>query len=255
MTRRIVVVTGFLPTLVLGWLLAATPVAAACGGPALQNGGFETPGVGPGGQAMFDFSQVPPWQTTDSLDQIEIWGDGFDSVPAGQGGNFAELNANSAGTLYQDVASTSGEVMTWSLLHRGRDGADSMQVLIGDASVADVNGATGWDFISGDLTDDTTAWGAHTGQYTVPAGHACTRFAFRAVSTASGNDSVGNFLDAIRFSVAVPVTPAPTPPPTDGATAATPTGDTGPGLWSALAILAGALVASSWILVRRTRLD
>jgi hypothetical protein len=252
MTRRIVAVTGLLPSIVLGALLTASPVAAACGGVALQNGGFETPGVPVGGQAMFDASQVPPWQTTDSLGQIEIWGDGFLGVPAAQGGNFAEINANSPGTLYQDVASTSGEVMTWSLVHRGRDGDDTMHVLIGDATVADVNSDTGWDFISGDFTDGNTAWGAHTGQYTVPAGHTCTRFAFRAVSTAGGNPSVGNFLDAVRFSVAVPPTPTPTPPPTDAERPALPANDTTPDLWLTIAVLLATSVVTHRLIARRT---
>ena len=37
------------------------------------------------------------------------------------------------------VVSTPGATMTWTLAHRGRDGDDVMQVLIGDANVADVN--------------------------------------------------------------------------------------------------------------------
>ena len=54
--------------------------------------------------------------------QIEIWGTGFLGVPAGEGNAFAELNANTAGTLYQDVICTPGATMSWTLLHRGREG-------------------------------------------------------------------------------------------------------------------------------------
>ena len=75
-----------------------------------------------GGNSSLDASLVPPWLTTDSANQIEIWGSGFDSVPSAEGAQFVEINANSAGTLYQDVVTTSGEKMTWSLEHRGRSG-------------------------------------------------------------------------------------------------------------------------------------
>ncbi|WP_449408978.1 DUF7507 domain-containing protein [Microbacterium maritypicum] len=53
--------------------------------------------------------------------------------------------------------------------------------------------------MSGSLADGTAAWGTHTGSYTVPAGQTTTRFGFQAVSTATGNQSVGNLLDDISF--------------------------------------------------------
>lgn len=208
-----------MPALVLasvGSLATAGPVrAAVCDGStdSLANGGFETPGVPAGTFVQFPAAQVPPWQTTDGAGLIEIWGTGFLGVPAGELDNFAELNATTAGTLYQDVVSTPGATMSWTLLHRGRGGDDVMQVLIGDASDADVNGATGWDYISPDLTDGVTAWGAHGDDFIVPAGQTCTRFAFRTVSTGSGSPSVGNFLDAVSFTVTIPAPPTPTPRP------------------------------------------
>jgi hypothetical protein len=208
--------------------IGARTALAACGSgmTSLQNGGFESPPVAADTFTLFPAASVPPWLTTDSLDQIEIWGTGFLGVPAAQGNAFAEINANSAGTLYQDVVSSPGDTMTWTLQHRGRGGDDTMEVLIGDATVADVTGNTGWDYISPGLTDGTAAWGTHTDTYVVPAGHTCTRFAFRAVSTASGNDSIGNFLDDVSFAIA----PAPTPTPTatSGPTP-TPTGTPDPG--------------------------
>ena len=214
----------------------AAPVAAAtCGADSvtLVNGGFETPVITPGGNSSLDASLVPPWLTTDSANQIEIWGSGFDGVPSAKGAQFVEINANSAGTLYQDVVTTSGEKMTWSLEHRGRSGTDTMKVLIGDATTADVNSDTGWNFFSPDLSDPNTAWGAHTGSYVVPAGQTCTRFGFRAVSSAGGNQSFGNFLDAVSFSVTVPPTPTPRPtakptPPGTGTSVVATRDDAGP---------------------------
>jgi hypothetical protein len=221
--RRVIAAVATAPIAIAALLTAgAAPVLAQCGidEPTLQNGGFETPPVPPGTFVQLPAAQVPPWQTTDSLGEIELWGDGFLGVPAAEESNFAELNAHSDGTLYQDVISVPGEEMTWELLHRARVGVDSMRVLIGDATTADVFSDNGWDFISADLSDDTTAWGMHTDTYVVPAGQTCTRFAFRTVSTGSGSGSVGNFLDAVSFSIPVPPpTPTPTPDPAPTASA------------------------------------
>nr|WP_246214744.1 hypothetical protein [Modestobacter muralis] len=49
------------------------------------------------------------------------------------------------------------------------------------------------------LSDPNTAWGTHSGTYTVPLGQTTTRFGFQAVSSAGANASVGNFLDSISF--------------------------------------------------------
>ena len=222
---------------------AAAPIALAAtcgaGSTTLQDGGFETPIVGAGTFQELDASLVPPWKTTDVANQIEIWGTGFLGVPAAVGGQFVEINANSPGTLYQDVVTTPGVTMTWSIQHRGREGADTMKVLIGDAATADVNSDVGWSFISPDLTDDTSGWGTHTASYVVPAGQTCTRFGFRAVSAAGGNPSVGNFLDDAGFQVAVPPSPSPHPsprptPPVTATIGADPTTGGGP---AALVIL------------------
>src|SRR5699024_1453464 len=47
------------------------------------------------------------------------------------------------------------------------------------------------------MSTGNTAWETYTGIYTVPAGQTVTRFGFEAVNTASGDISVGNFLDDI----------------------------------------------------------
>ncbi len=238
--------------------------AAVCDGSSdsIGNGGFETPVVAADTYTLFPEAEVPPWHTTDSDGQIEIWGTGFLGVPAAAGNAFAEINANSPGTLYQDVVSTPGSTMTWTLVHRGRDGDDTMQVLIGDANDADVNGSTGWDVVSPDLTDGNSAWGAHTGNYVVPDGQTCTRFAFRAV-TAAGGPSIGNFLDEVGFTFTIPAEPSepPAPRPTTRVTApptdiisATPPTDDGPG--SALGAAAIVILFTAGglsLLVRQTR--
>jgi hypothetical protein len=236
--------------------------ADSCGADSatLLDGGFETPLVDPGTFVQLDSSLVPPWLTTDSLNEIEIWGLGFNGVPAAEGNQFAELNANSPGTLYQDVVTTTGEIMTWTIQHRGREGDDTMQVLIGDATTADVTSDVGWNYFSADLTDGNAAWGTHSATYVVPVGQTCTRFGFRAVSAAGGNPSIGNFLDATAFSVAVPATPSPPPsspptakptPPVTASVAADPAIGNGPSDLVILAMAAIGLAVGGLAQVRR----
>lgn len=256
--RRPRVLLLTVPALVVGSFAVAGPVMAApCDGSSdqLMNGGFETPVVAADSFTLFPAASVPPWQTTDGSGEIEIWGTGFLGVPAVEGNAFAEINANTASTLYQDVLSTPGATMSWTLLHRGREGDDTMQVLIGDANVADVNGATGWDYISPDITDGTADWGAHGADFVVPVGQTCTRFAFRAVSTASGSPSVGNLLDAVAFTVTAPPAPDPgptaqiTPPPTDALATTAPT-DSGPPLGGMAVVIIAALAGLGGLLTR-----
>jgi hypothetical protein len=104
------------------------------------------------------------------------------------------------------------------------------------------------------MTDGTADWGSHGDDYVVPAGQTCTRFAFRTVSTGSGSPSVGNFLDAVAFTVTIPAGPDPTtqitPPPTDGPATATPTDRGTPLAGIALVVLA-ALTGLGSVLARK----
>ena len=179
--RRILVTTiTLIPLLVASlWTTAGPVLAAPCDGSssALQNGGFEIPGVPAGTFQLLPAASVPPWLTTDSMNQIEIWGTGFLGVPAPEGANFTELNANTAATIYQDVVTNPGDTITWTLLHRARSGIDTMQVLSGDAAVANPTNNVGWNYFSGIISDTTAAWGSHTDAFVVPVGQVCTRLA------------------------------------------------------------------------------
>ncbi|MET9915731.1 hypothetical protein ABZZ04_01395 [Streptomyces sp. NPDC006435] len=178
----------------------------------LANGSFEQPAVA-SMEFLPDASQpqapkhVPGWRTTASDHLIELWHSGFNGVPAADGAQFAELNANQVSTLYQDLPTTPGTKLYWRLYHRGRQGEDTMALDIG---------APGAAVQQRRFTDGNTAWGHYTGTYTVPAGQTLTRFAFRSVSAAGGNQSIGNFLDGIFFGTAPHVvltkTAAPTGP-------------------------------------------
>jgi uncharacterized repeat protein (TIGR01451 family) len=172
---------------------AAQDPTQCAGSLSLANGSFEQPAF-TAGVSIVNENLVPGWLTTATDNQIEIWRSPGNprAYPAAQGSQFAELNATQASMLYQDVATTPGQTLYWSLKHRGREGTDTMRVMIGVPGGTLVN-------VSGPLADGTAAWGTHTGSYTVPAGQTTTRFGFQAVSTATGNQSVGNLLDDIAF--------------------------------------------------------
>lgn len=165
---------------------------------ALVNGSFEAPVV-TNYELLPDASQtqapkrVPGWRTTATDHQIELWHSGFNGVPAADGAQFAELNANQVSTLYQDLPTTPGTTLYWRVYHRGRNGQDTMALDIGAPSAVVEQRR---------FTDGNTAWGSYFGTYTVPAGQTSTRFAFRSVSAAGGNQAVGNFLDGVFFGTA-----------------------------------------------------
>ena len=50
------------------------------------------------------------------------------------------------------------------------------------------------------ISDGNAAWGMHEGAYSIPPGQTVTRFQFEATATASGNLSIGDFLDAVDFT-------------------------------------------------------
>lgn len=154
------------------------------------------------------------------------------------GGQFAELNCQAYGALYQDVLTVPGATLNWSLAHAGRDGTDTMALLIAPVEAAKkitetlknkttraaiqealngsitVNGQTvpiSNYIVNGNIADGCTAWGVHSGTYTVPAGQYVSRFFFVAVGSASGDSAEGlkrgNLIDRVWFSTD-PVPPA-----------------------------------------------
>jgi uncharacterized repeat protein (TIGR01451 family) len=177
----------------------------------IVNGGFETPDI-PNGTYRFVSPASTGWDTTDVNGVIEIWGTGFLGVPSYQGGQFAEINAYSNGTLSQtlDTSTLGGETLTWSFAHRARAGTDVMALLIGaPGNLVEV----------GRFSATTAAWVPHSGTYEVPEGQTQTQFAYRAISTGSGSAGAGNFIDAVSFGV----------PPCQPALTLEKTGDVDPG--------------------------
>jgi hypothetical protein len=179
----------------------------------LINGGFELPDVGDAASfALYAPGDVPGWSTTDVA--IEIWGNGFLGVTSYEGSQHAEINAFINGTLYQDVAGiTVGSIIGFEFAHRARVGTDVMRLSITDLGADGLLGGTDDTTIfTNTYSADTTAWVFNTslGLSPLTALGNTVRFSYTAVSTGSGDASVGNFLDAANFGVGV-ATPVPEP--------------------------------------------
>lgn len=162
-----------------------------------NNGGFEEPDIfamfGRSNYKIFDESDLPGWNTTATDNKVELWKDGFNGVPAYDGTQFAEINANREAALYFDLTTLPGSIMEWSFAHRGRGGIDSIELLIGASG--------GVEMSQGIFGTDNDEWKVYSGSYIVPVGQTLTRFQYKAAHTASPSNSVGNFIDGIKFEV------------------------------------------------------
>jgi LruC domain-containing protein len=166
-----------------------TSSCTACTSPFI-NGDMESPVI-LSKYTIINENSVPGWETDASDNKIEIWQSGFNGVPAQEGNQFFEMNANRPAALYQSLCLDPGSTIKWSVYHRGRAGVDVANVKIGSSLASATVQAT--------MTDGTSGWGHHTGTYVVPAGQTTTLFIFEAVSAAGGS-SVGNFIDNFKIT-------------------------------------------------------
>lgn len=197
------------------------------------NTDFEDTQIAPlGSVSIVDAGQISCWQTTATDNQVEVWGSGANGVLSYSGNQFIELNAYQVSTLYQDFLVFPGTPITVGFAHRGRAGVDILSLEIGPV---------GGPYTSlGTYSDDNTAWGYYTANYTVPMGLGNSyTIRFNSVSAAGGNPSVGNFLDAISVNIPYNLALASSAVNigcgnTTGSATATPTGGVAPYtyLWS-----------------------
>ena len=217
----------------------------------LQNGSFEYPDAGATHIQIPNDTDGLIWKTTGEGGSNHQGADieiayGTDS-PYGAGGaadgnQFAELNCEAYGALYQDVMTVPGSTLNWSLAHLARkndnNAPDTMALVIMPEDQADevveqltdvanndrlpnqqrvqqiqqiltqIDGQDGVyvkEFTSGTRASEGE-WQVYSSNdhgsetYTVPDGQYLTRFFFVAVSTGSGNATVGNLLDDVWFS-------------------------------------------------------
>jgi hypothetical protein len=160
------------------------------------NGSFENPIISASSYSILPTSSVTGWQTS-AENFIEIWSSGFNGVPAASGNQFAELNANVPGTLYQTFClNGAGGTINWSIKHRGRSGIDQAFVKFGPNLSAALASTPIVEMVDGD-----TAWGTYSGVYSIPTGQSQIVLTFQAGYTASGSQSVGNFIDDIQITI------------------------------------------------------
>ncbi len=197
------------------------------------NQGFETPALTASNAAngcykLLTETLVPGWTTTHPVGGdggdctapaspsgpvMELWRTNFQGVPARQGLNFAELNASASSRLFQNVCLVNGEQISWRFSHRGRGSAtvrDVMDYNIG-ASVAIVrvgttsNGAFDAPIVSQGSALAPAAggsgWVDYAGTFTYTGSTGATGMGFESISTGSGSNTVGNFLDNIQIGL------------------------------------------------------
>jgi hypothetical protein len=214
--------TAYRPLLALAAGAFVAVVGARGASANLVNGTFEDYNsvVPAGSEQDVTDSTFPGWTTTEGDHQIEVWTTGFQApYPAYEGTAFVELNANSPGTLFQNVAGiASGATVGYQFAHRGRDdtfGPDVMNLTISDLGADNTLGGTGVDadtvLLTQNFTDGSDAWGFYSGGGLTALGNTM-RFAYTAVSSDGGigNPGVGNFLDDVSFGTGIEAVPEPT---------------------------------------------
>lgn len=239
----------------------------------VQNGSFENPTPSYTWAQFTNGTSKLDWRTTGNDGAIEVvkrttsWPSTWSTVQQYYGleGNlpdgtqYAELNCEAYGTLYQDVLTTPKATLNWQLYHSARlksywqgpayyNGTDVMYVMIMSTvkaeelnikSTEDVkaivnavnNHETTYDNVdltgvsvnyvadggtwsadhkkvsryyqtspNGEKISTSNEWTKWTGDYKVPAGQYMTRFFFVSYESASGNQTVGNMLDDVKFT-------------------------------------------------------
>lgn len=144
-------------------------------------------------------------------------------LPAGSsaahGKQYAELNAEAVGTLYQDVLTAPGAELSWGFSHRSRKDmveVNTMYLIIASSkdgakikTQADINALIGnykgdgvpVSYNDGSYTlwkmeGDANHWQNHFGSYIVPHNQYATRFFF---ASATGK-TTGNLIDNVTFN-------------------------------------------------------
>lgn len=196
------------------------------------NGSFEYPAI-PSGSTNYAFANGTHqlfWRTTapgpnHMLGQDVELGNANAGNPylqdgsAAHGAQYAELNAEAMGTLYQDVLTAPGAELSWGFSHRSRKytGDNIMYLIIASSedgakidTQAQINelirnyNADGKKVIYDDgssytlwkMEGDANHWQNHFGSYTVPDNQYATRFFF---ASATGT-TTGNLIDNVTFN-------------------------------------------------------
>ena len=215
----------------------------------VRNGGFETPSMENSTKSNQQYTNDDyrklsgVWQSTgkgsngtsiEIVNTRAVGTDGKDdfrtdyawngTAVAAEGEQFAELNCDAEGALYQDVLTTPGETLNYKFAHRARGSYpsstkeyDSMYVLIMSTKLAQgiithrqvrdvINNLAAYPGATvTKYTSDDQQWSRYAGTYNVPEGsdQYSTRFFFvsgDSTEVASRINTVGNFLDDIALT-------------------------------------------------------
>ncbi|MDL2324699.1 hypothetical protein LJC61_06065 [Ruminococcaceae bacterium OttesenSCG-928-A16] len=135
------------------------------------------------------------------------------------GDQYAELNADEAGTIYQLCNTVPGQKVYYTFYHTGRNGEDVMNFYLrapGNTTTPHILTCAdeSYDWYTKGAGKNTTSytgsgtphpidqgWGYYVGAYYVPEGQEITEFAFEAVSSYGGQKYIaqGNYLDDISL--------------------------------------------------------
>ncbi|GEO00937.1 hypothetical protein NSE01_27690 [Novosphingobium sediminis] len=163
---------------------------------ALQNPSFEAndpAGPGTPNFEILPIASVQGWSSTTG--EIELWDSNFNGVPAYQGNVFAEMNANTNGTLFQNICLINGEPFGWTFAHRARSGGPATQTA--RFQVASSTGTVIQTLATQSSTTANQVWNVNTGTATYNGASGLQRVQF----TTSDTGSFGNFLDAIQLTL------------------------------------------------------
>lgn len=175
-------------------MVAAAPAHAQLR--ALQNPSFEAndpAGPGTPNFEILPIASVQGWSSTTG--EIELWDTGFNGVPAYQGNVFAEMNANTNGTLFQNICLINGEPFGWTFAHRARTGGPNTQTA--RFQVASSSGTVIQTLATQSSTTANQVWNVNTGTATYTGASGLQRVQF----TTTDSGSYGNFLDAIQLTL------------------------------------------------------
>ena len=161
--------------------------------------------------------KVPGWRTTHSFwgtegRLIEIWrGEGPDSnLPNASTDQYAELNAEEASALYQNVCLFQGESFDWSFKHAARQGnnvEEKAEFLIGTVADTVAGNATyavtslQSIYTSTSKRSQSGRWATRSGTITIGDKIAKDGGIYSFIFRATNGSTLGNFLDDIKIGL------------------------------------------------------
>lgn len=169
------------------------------------NSSFEIPSF-PIGTVEFAGAQndpspsVPGWYTTNGAyngfqHPIELWSTGYSGVDAalGLGNQYAEINCSENARMYQILCLVQGEKIDWSFYHRGRAGTD-----VTEFNIYDLTGTNKIQVLESAVS--AQVWKTYVGSSVFSGPTGFYQVSFEALSSATDNPAVGNFLDGVNLT-------------------------------------------------------